>query len=282
MQSMRLPWSLVATPPHDYIRIRYFKSSAVSIWLFGLEFPDTIMVFSDKQMHFLCSLTLVSLLEVDDVVKKSAKEAVDVDHVVMHVKAEHDDGTTYCWKFECELKEKSNVLGCIAGEAPEGELLKTWTEKLKSSSRVSLCDVTDGLTNLFTVKEAVELTNVKKAGYLSASAMKQFVVPRLEKVIKEGKKVTHLSLREDTEEAILKPARINGKLKAGHGSIITCALGSRYNSYCTNVARTFLIDPDATQSKAYQVLLKTHEAAVGALKPGNKANAVYKAAYAVV
>ncbi|KVH87651.1 Peptidase M24, structural domain-containing protein, partial [Cynara cardunculus var. scolymus] len=43
-----------------------------------------------------------------------------------------------------------------------------------------------------------------------------------------------------------------------------------------------LIDSNATQSKAYQVLLKAHEAAVGALKPGNKASAVYKAAYAVV
>ncbi|KAI3718423.1 hypothetical protein L6452_19294 [Arctium lappa] len=241
-------------------------------------------------MHFLCNQKNVSLL--DDVVKKSAKEAVDVDHVVMHVKAKHDDGTTQMDAIlrAIEAQEKSNghddtppVLGYIAGEAPEGKLLEKWTEKLKSSG-LQLCDITDVLGNIFAVKEADELTNVKKAAYLTASAMEQFVVPELEKVIDEEKKVTHFSLMKDTQKAILEPARIKVKLKADNdsGSVITCALGSRYNSYCTNVARTFLIDSDATQIKAYQVLLKAHEAAVGALKPGNKANAVYKAAYAVV
>ncbi|KVH89908.1 FACT complex subunit SPT16 isoform X1 [Cynara cardunculus var. scolymus] len=306
----------VATPPPSD-DLRYLKSSALNIWLLGYEFPETIMVFSDKQMHFLCSQKKVSLL---DVVKKSAKEAVGVD-VVMHVKAKNDDGATQMDAIlrAIEAQEKSNgnddtpVLGYIAREAPEGKLLERWTEKMKDSS-LQLCDITNGLADLFAVKEAGEITNVKKAAYLTASAMKQFVVPKLEKVIDEEKKVTHSSLMDDTEKAILEPARIKVKLKADNvdicyppifqsggnfdirpsatsnddhlyydsASVIICALGSRYNSYCANVARTFLIDSNATQSKAYQVLLKAHEAAVGALKPDNKASAVYKAAYAVV
>ncbi|KAI3719152.1 hypothetical protein L6452_20046 [Arctium lappa] len=275
----------VATPTHEYgdIRIRYFKSSAVSIWLLGLEFPDTIMGFSDKQMHFLCSQTLVSLLEVDDVVKKSAKELVDVDHVVMHVKAEHDDGTTQMDAIlhAIEAQEKSNVLGCIAGEAPEGKLLMTWMEKINSSSRIQLCDVTNGLGDLFTVKEADELTNVKKAAYLTASAMEQFVVPGLEKVIDEEKKVTHFSLMKDIEKAILEPAKIKVKLKADNVDLCYPPIFQSGWNFDLK-PRLFSLILMLTQIKAYQVLLKAHEAAVGALKPGKKANAVYKAAYAVV
>ncbi|KAI3823750.1 hypothetical protein L1987_05191 [Smallanthus sonchifolius] len=299
----------IATPPPSD-DLRYLKSSALNIWLLGYEFPETVMVFSDKQIHFLCSQKKASLL---DVVKKSAKEAVNVD-VVMHVKAKNDDGLTQMDAILHSVESlDSPVLGYIAKEAPEGKLLQKWTEKMKSSG-LQLSDITNGLADLFAVKEGGELTNVKKAAYLTASAMKQFVVPKLEKVIDEEKKVTHSSLMDDTEKAILEPARIKVKLKSENvdicyppifqsggnfdlrpsatsndnhlyydsASVIICALGSRYNSYCANVARTFLMDSNATQSKAYQVLLKAHEAAVGSLKPGNKASDVYKAALAVV
>jgi nucleosome binding factor SPN SPT16 subunit len=43
-----------------------------------------------------------------------------------------------------------------------------------------------------------------------------------------------------------------------------------------------MIDATPLQSKAYAVLLKAHEAAIGALKPGNKVSAAYQAALSVV
>lgn len=299
----------VATPPPSD-DLRYLKSSALNIWLLGYEFPETIMVFSEKQIHFLCSQKKISLL---DVVKKSAKDALGVE-VVMHVKAKNDDGSTQMDAILNSIESlDSPVLGYIAREAPEGKFLEKWTEKMKSSG-LQLGDITNGLADLFAVKEAGELTNIKKAAYLTASAMKQHVVPKLEQVIDEEKKVTHSFLMDDTEKIILAPSLIKVKLKAENvdicyppifqsggnfdlrpsassndehlyyasASVIICALGSRYNSYCANVARTILIDSSPTQSKAYQVLLKAHEAAFGALKPGNKASSVYKAALAVV
>ncbi|KAK9049570.1 hypothetical protein SSX86_031461 [Deinandra increscens subsp. villosa] len=303
-------YTIDATTPPPSDDLRYLKSSALNIWLLGYEFPETVMVFSDKQIHFLCSQKKASLL---NVVKDSAKEALNVD-VVMHVKAKNDDGLTQMDAILHSVGSlDSPVLGYIAREGPEGKLLEKWTEKIKSSG-LQLSDITNGLADLFAFKEAVELTNVKKAAYLTASAMKQFVVPKLEKVIDLERKVSHSSLTDETEKTILEPGRIKVKLKAENvdicfppifqsggnfdlrpsafsnddhlyydsPSVIICALGSRYNSYCANVARTFLIDSNATQSKAYQVLLKAHEAAVGSLKPGNKASDVYKAAVAVV
>lgn len=304
----------IATPPPSD-DLRYLKSSTLNIWLLGYEFPETIMVFGTKQIHFLCSQKKASLLEG---IKGSAKEVVGVD-IVMHVKLKNDDGTSQmdailrAMPSELSGARDSPIIGHIVREAPEGKLLEKWAEKLKNSG-FELVDVTNGLSELFAVKDQNELTFIKKAAYLTASAMKNYVVPKLERVIDEEKEVSHASLMDDTEKAILDPARVKVKLKAENvdicyppifqsggkfdlrpnassnddflfydsTSVIICAIGSRYSSYCSNVARTFLIDANTIQSKAYEVLLRAHEAAILALRPGNKASAVYQAALVVV
>lgn len=302
----------VATPPASE-DLRYLKSSALNIWLLGYEFPETIMVFTSKQIHFLCSQKKANLLET---LKQSAKDAVGAD-VVMHVKAKNDDGTAAMDEMlrvvRAQSKSDSPVLGYIAREAPEGKLLETWVERLKASS-IQLGDITNGFSELFSVKDETELTCVKKAAYLTSSVMKNFVVPKLEKIIDEEVKVSHSSLMDDTEKAILEPIKVKVKLKPENvdicyppifqsggefdlkpsatsndenlyyesTSVIICALSSRYNSYCSNVARTFLIDGNPIQSKAYEVLLKAQDAAIAALKPGNKVSAAYQAAVSVV
>ncbi|CAH9083048.1 unnamed protein product [Cuscuta epithymum] len=300
----------IATPPPSE-DLRYLKSSAMNIWLLGYEFPETIMIFGEKQIHFLCSQKKASLLEV---VSETVQEAVGAD-IVMHVKAKSEDGTTQMDTIlhSISTQHKTPVIGYIAREAPEGKLIETWTDKLKKSG-LQLGDITHGISYILAVKDQNEIINVKKAAYLTASTLKNFVVPKLEKIIDEEKKVTHSSLTDETEKAMLEPAKVKVKLKSDNidicyppifqsggnfdlrpsavsndeilyydsPSIIICAIGSRYNSYCSNVARTFLIDSIPMQSKAYEVLLKAHVAAIDSLNPGNKISAVYQAALAVV
>ncbi|THU73750.1 hypothetical protein C4D60_Mb04t26150 [Musa balbisiana] len=302
----------IATPPTSE-DLRYLKSSALNIWLLGYEFPETIMVFMNKQIHFLCSQKKANLL---GTIKKSAQEAVGAD-LVIHVKAKNIDGASLMEEVihavHVQSKSESPIVGYISKEAPEGKLLESWAEKLGSST-LQLTDVTNGFSELFSVKDVTELTCIRKAAYLTSSVMKSFVVPKLERVIDEEKKVSHSSLMDDTEKAILEPSRVKVKLKAENvdicyppifqsggqfdlrpsassndedlyydsTSVIICAIGSRYNSYCSNVARTFLINATAIQSKAYEVLLKAHDAAIGALKPGNTVGAAYQAALAVL
>lgn len=303
----------IATPPESQ-DLRYLKSSALNMWLLGFEFPETIMVFMKRQIRFLCSQKKASVLEV---IKKSAKEAVGVD-IVMHVKAKGDDGIGSMDAILNAISATSKgealpVVGYPVREAPEGRLLETWIEKLKTAS-VQLSDVTNGLSDLFAIKDDGELLNIKKAAHLTANVMKNYVVPKFEFVIDEEKKVTHSSLMEDTEKVIQDPSKAKVKLKAVNvdicyppifqsggkfdvrpsaasndellyydsASVIICALGSRYNSYCSNIARTFLIDANPSQIKAYEVLLKAHEAAISLLTPGRKLNAAYQAAVSVV
>lgn len=305
----------IAAPPNSE-DLRYLKSSALNMWLMGYEFPETIMVFMKKQIHFLCSQKKADVLRP---VEKTAKEAVGAE-VVIHVKARSDDGTALMEAIFSAIHSLSKadgqqvpVVGYIAREVPEGKLLEAWAEKLKTAD-FQLSDVTNGLSELFAVKDDAELLNVKKAAHLTANVLKNYVVPKLENVIDEEKKVTHSSLMDETEKAILDPSRAKVKLKVDSidicyppifqsggefdlrpsaasndellyydsASVIICAVGSRYNSYCSNCARTFLIDANPLQSKAYEVLLKAHEAAISMLKSGNKLNAAYQAAFSVV
>ncbi|KAJ1379296.1 PH-like domain superfamily [Sesbania bispinosa] len=269
----------------------YLKSTALNLWLLGFEFPETIMVFMKKQIHILCSQKKASILES---VKKSAREAVDVD-------------------VQSLIGHDASTVGYISREAPEGKLLEAWSDKLKNSN-FHLSDVANGLSILFAVKSNEELTSIKRAAYLTTSVMKNFVVSKLENVIDEEKKVSHSTLMEETEKVILEPSKVNCKLKADNvdicyppifqsggefdlrpsavsndellhydsASVIICAVGARYKSYCSNIARTFLIDAEPLQSKAYEVLLKAHEAVIGSLKPGNKLSAAIPAAVSIV
>ncbi|GKU91386.1 hypothetical protein SLEP1_g5268 [Rubroshorea leprosula] len=278
----------MATPPASK-DLRYLKSSALNIWLLGYEFPETIMVFAKRHIHFLCSQKKASLLEV---VKKTAKEARGLD-VVMHVKAKNEDGTTQMdtifRAIHAQPKVDGNnapVVGYIAREEPEGKLLETWAEKLKIAS-FHLTDVSNGLSDLFAVKDEHEILNVKKAAYLALNVMQNVVVPKLENVIDEEMEVTHSVLMDETEKAILEPFKAKVKFTAEnvdicYPPIFQSRVGARYNSYCSNIARTLMINANSLQSKAYKVLHKAHEAALGALKPGDKISAAYQAALSVV
>ncbi|CAN6453785.1 unnamed protein product [Victoria cruziana] len=304
----------VATPPTSD-DLRYLKSSALNIWLLGYEFPETIIVFIQSQIHFICSQKKASLL---DTLRVPAKEAAGLE-VVIHVKAKNEDGDSQMEEVFQAVRANSPggnelpFVGYIAKEAPEGKLLELWSEKLKGSG-FELVDITNGFSELFAVKDENELLNVKKAAFLSASVLKNFVVPKLEVIIDEEKKVSHSTLMDDTEKAILDPSKAKVKLKAENvdicyppifqsggvfdlrpsassnddslcydaTSVIICAIGALYNSYCSNVARTYLIDANSMQSKAYMVLYKAQEAAIAALKPGNKVSDVYAAALKVV
>uniref|UniRef100_A0A0A9HIN7 FACT complex subunit n=1 Tax=Arundo donax TaxID=35708 RepID=A0A0A9HIN7_ARUDO len=71
----------VATPPPSE-NIRYKKSLALSMWLFGREFADTIMVFSRRQIHFLSGQDGCELLKP---LKMPVSKAVDLNIVLYNL-----------------------------------------------------------------------------------------------------------------------------------------------------------------------------------------------------
>jgi nucleosome binding factor SPN SPT16 subunit len=75
----------------------------------------------------------------------------------------------------------------------------------------------------------------------------------------------------------LKPSAVSNDQNLHFGTII-CALGARYKYYCSNVARTYFVDPKKDQEENYKVLLAVHDCVIKSLKPGVKLSEVYDTA----
>ncbi|KAG6581463.1 FACT complex subunit SPT16, partial [Cucurbita argyrosperma subsp. sororia] len=121
----------IGTPPPASEDLRYLKSSAL---------PETIIVFTKKQIHLLCSQKKASLL---DVVKKSASDAVGAV-VVMHVKAKNDDGSSLMDAIFRAIRAQSKADGM---EKPVVGYFE-------------LGDITNGLPDLFACKDDHEIMNI--------------------------------------------------------------------------------------------------------------------------
>jgi nucleosome binding factor SPN SPT16 subunit len=139
--------------------------------------------------------------------------------------------------------------------------------------------------------------------------MKHGFAKRLEEIIEEETTLTHDELAGEIDKILEDPNKINLKLPESDVSacyypiiqsggnydirisaqsttqtlkpdIIIASLGARYKMYCSNITRTFLVDPPKKVSETYELLLEMQEACLKQMKPGNQLKAVYKAAVA--
>lgn len=53
-----------------------------------------------------------------------------------------------------------------------------------------------------------------------------------------------------------------------HFGTIICSLGVRYRSYCSNVVRTLIVNPNTKQSTYYEYLHNLLDWAIEQMKPG--------------
>ena len=193
-------------------------------------------------------------------------------------------------------------------DAKEGSNLAGWEGKLKDdASKTEMVDITGGISLVMAVKDKEELDLLKKSSVLSNKVLKHGCIPKLEAVIEGGKTITHEKLASEVNEIIEDPSKIklnvpkdqvedcyfpiiqsggeyDFKVSAESNEenlkydIITVSLGARYNQYCSNIVRTFLIDVPEKVKKMYRTLLGMHEACLAAMVPGKPLKWVYASA----
>lgn len=183
---------------------------------------------------------------------------------------------------------------------------KILDEAVEATS-IELVDATHGLAMVMAPKDDVERDLMKKSSVLSNKVMKHGIIKKLEEIIEEETEITHEAFASEIESILEDPSKIKlnvpgsdvqpcyypiiqsgGKydLKVSAQStsdplshdIITVSLGARYKLYCSNVARTFLVDPPKKVSATYEILLEVQEACLEAMRPGNQLKSVHKAA----
>lgn len=191
-----------------------------------------------------------------------------------------------------------------------GGILGPWEQKLEKAKEDKLAtfvDAAPGMATVMSVKDTAELDFMKKSSVLSNKVMKHGYVKKMEEVIDNEQKITHEELATYVEEVLEEPSKISLKVPADDvqscyypivqsggkydirvsaqsndqsfsHDVITVSIGARYKMYCSNIARTFLVDPPKIVSETYENLLEMHAVCLKAMKPGKPLKAVYKAA----
>lgn len=177
-------------------------------------------------------------------------------------------------------------------------------------------DVSLAVSTVLSVKDENELRSIRDASRASTGLMSSFFVEEMLDILDKEKKVTHKALSDKVQDMIdnekffkkqkmspnfdamqldwatLPTIQSGGNydlkfstdpdtknLKSG---IIVSALGLRYKSYASLVARTYLVDPSKAQENNYKLLLTVHDTVVKALRDGVSAKEVYNKAVSVV
>ncbi|KAL7512855.1 hypothetical protein ACHAXN_009953 [Cyclotella atomus] len=292
----------------------YTKSEIIHHYLFGYDLPDTVLLLTKEgQCVILAAKKKVEFLE-----SAKGQETGTITELTLLLRDKTDDNEGNFEEMLKVARGKANgenvKIGILLKEhkgnadLKQGSVVGGWEKKLtEDSSKVDLVDVTAGISIVMATKDEVELDLMKKSSVLSNKVLKHGFIPKIESVIDEGTKTTHEKLAQEVDEIIEDPSKINlqvqketvqscyfpivqsggeydFKVSAQSSSsnvkydVITVALGARYQYYCSNIARTLLVDPPKQVSAMYELLLGMQEACLKAMTPGNPLKAVWDAA----
>ena len=203
-------------------------------------------------------------------------------------------------------------------EEQAGPVAEEWKAALGAvKNDVEEVDVSVAFSNAaLSVKDEKELRAIRDASRASSGIIADYFVDEMSEILDQEKKISHRVLAERVGTKI-DDAKFFQKLKVSadfdpmqldwatypvvysggnydlkfqneaddknlHGGVIVAALGLRYKSYVSLVARTYFVDPTKSQEQIYSVLLSVHDAVLKSIRDGVVAGDIYKKALALV
>lgn len=294
----------------------YQRSTVFHQWLFGYELPDTIFLLTEDGSVWVCATKKKCEFLQPAVDQKNEdfnihlllrnKDDGNAENYekLLQAACKGSNGNSQVPKVGVIAKERDNNKNAV------GQILAPYETKLddaESEKKLELVDASHGLSLVMAVKDDIERDLMKKSSVLSNKIMKHGFVKKLEEIIEEETEITHEVFASEIEAMLEDPNKINLSVPASDvlpcyfpiiqsggnydlkisaqstsdklsHDIITVSFGARYKLYCSNIARTFFIDPPKAVSSTYETLLEMQEACIDAMRPGNTLKAVYKAA----
>jgi len=294
----------------------YIKSVVLHQYLFGYELPDTVLLLTEAGNCFVLS-TKKKRDFLSAAVGKAPPGSKITDLTLLVRNKEDSNEANHARLLQevqnCNKEEGQKVkIGIYKKEWDKNTdgknpLVSGWQKVIQSSDSLENVDITGGMGLAMSLKDEMEQEFIKKSSVLSNKVLKHGFIPRLEDIIDKEQKVTHDMLSSEMDGILEDPSKINLKVPQEHVQsayypivqsggeydlrvsarptdqplsydIITVSLGARYQLYCSNIARTFLVDPPRSVSDTYELLLAVQESCIAAMVPGKPFKSAYNAA----
>jgi nucleosome binding factor SPN SPT16 subunit len=286
----------------------FHKANALQFWLLGYEFPATLFVITLEGMYIITTKKKAAYLEP----LKDGKTPVEI-FVRGKDAAENQKQFERCLEI---IKGAGKKVGVITKELSGGPFVQEWKTAFGEISKdVEEVDISPALSAVMSVKDENELRSVRNASHATSHVMTNYFVDQMSDILDKDKKISHRALSDKIANKIdddkffrqmkaqdfdpvqldwsISPTVMSGgnfdlKLATDpddsnlHPGVIISALGLRYQTYASMVARTYLVDPNKSQESTYKLLLNVHEAVIKELKDGAPAKNAYLKAISVI
>ncbi|KAH3679669.1 hypothetical protein WICMUC_000809 [Wickerhamomyces mucosus] len=279
----------------------YQKSTILHNWLLGYEFPATALFITKDKTIFVTSVGKAKYL---NGLKSDSLEIWGRTKDIEHNKNLFQDLT--------DLLIKTEKIGILPKDKYQGKFITEWEPLWNDvKDKLDLIDITLPLSKVLETKDSDEFKKLQLASKTSKLFMDYFQ-NEMVNIVDEESKITHNKLSEKVENKIdeqkfltdikkkigneldlnqldwcytpiiqsggkydLKPSAVSNNENLHDNGVVIASLGIRYKSYCSNIGRTFLIDPSEQVEKNYDFLLQLEKYILSILKPGLKGQEIY-------
>ncbi|CAH8611311.1 unnamed protein product [Schistosoma haematobium] len=271
----------------------YGKTLSLHMWLFGYELQDTVIVFNKQSMVVLCGKKKLDFLH------PLENRHFGNRTVVLIPRNPADKDKAGLKKLVDCIKSgaKNNKVGHLAKDKFISELTESFMSSLQEE-KFQLVDISYSISEILATKDETELILLKKACDITCNLFTKHLKEQIMDVIDSDRKVKHEKLSSGCQTALRNSNILSGLdpdnvemcydpiIQSGgtynlkfsiesdtrtlHFGIIICSLGVRYQSYCSNVIRSLMVNPTDEQSANYTYLHDLFDWCIEQIKPGVK------------
>ncbi|PHH88973.1 hypothetical protein CDD83_6809 [Cordyceps sp. RAO-2017] len=294
----------------------FHKNNAMHFWLLGYEFPTTLMLFTVDTLYILTTQKKAKHLDQ----LKGGRFPIEV--LVRGKDAAENEKLFVSIADKIKAAgDKVGTIAKDTSRGPfVDEWKKVFADQCKGVEEVDISAALS--THAFAVKDESELRAMRTASKACVALMTPYFLDEMSNILDAEKKVTHSALAERVDKKlddnkfwqtvqlpskgklpsdfdaaqldwILGPSIQSGgkyDLRFGadpnndnlHAGIIIAALGLRYKSYCSTIARTYLVDPNKSQESNYKLLYMIHNTILKEIRDGMAAKDVYAKALSII